>query len=111
MLSACGLALTGPFREHILSYSLSTVMFSLEISFLLLISDLVLRRKMSFRKKIVLFLLSLFRWPALGFALYLLIRFGYLDALGMAGGALTVSIGVAGAGIGGIVSLPGKEGV
>lgn len=111
MLSACGLALTGPFREHILSYSLSTVVFSLEVSFLLLISDLILRRKMSFRKKIVLFLLSLFRWPALGFALYLLISFGYLDALGMAGGALTVSIGVAGAGIGAIVSLPGKEGV
>lgn len=93
------LALCGFCRECFLAFSLSTLIFSLEIFLLMFISSSILLSKMKPRVKMVLFLLSTLRWAALALALYILLQHGYLNALGMAGGALAVSFGVIGAGI------------
>jgi hypothetical protein len=102
------LALCGFCREYFLAFSLSTLIFSLEIFLLMFISSSILQSKMKPRVKMVLFLLSTLRWVALALVLYILLKFGYLNALGMAGGALAVSFGVIGAGIAHLLANMGK---
>jgi len=102
------LALCGFCREYFLAFSLSTLIFSLEIFLLMFISSSLLLSKMKPRVKMVLFLLSTLRWVALALALYILLQYGYLNALGMAGGALAVSLGVIGAGIAHLLANIGK---
>jgi hypothetical protein len=109
ILSLAGLlALCGIYRQYFLPFALSTLIFSLEIFLLIFISSAILLSKMRPRVKSLLFLLSTLRWVILALVLYFLLQTGYLNAIGMVGGALVVSLGAMGAAVVQLAATMGK---